>query len=443
MAKAPDKLFDCSKCGAQFTKWSGQCPDCGAWGSISEDENAPIPTAIPSRSASKPGQTHPFSSLTASAGQAAIPSNFILFDRFLSGGFVPGSVTLLGGEPGIGKSTLLAQLALRLATHGKTVLYVTGEESPSQVLLRLKRLSSELPATLSFLDETDASVIAATISQSKPALTIIDSVQTLRLPSIPGEPGNTTQVKASSAVISEAAKKSGATVVLVGQVNKDGDLAGPRLLEHLVDTVAMLEGDRNHSLRVLRLMKHRFGPADQTVFLQMEERGLEEVLDPSAMLLADRPQNAPGTIVGGLIEGGRPLLVELQVLVTPAGYGTPLRRASGIDLNRLSLLLAVLGRRGGISFGDQDVFANIVGGFEAKDPGLDLAICLAAASAKADKPLGDRVAAFGEIGLTGEIRPVRGLEQRVKEAKRLGCTTFILPENTKHLKDALKQFGLL
>ncbi len=442
MAKTPEKLFECSKCRAQFSKWSGQCSECGAWGTISEDETVTHPVGAGLKPAPS-GSVKPFTSLDALPGHAAIPSNFILFDRFLSGGFVPGSVTLLGGEPGIGKSTLLAQLAIKVASHGRHVLYVTGEESPSQVLIRLKRLAPTLSPTLAFLDETDASVIASTIAQTRPAITIIDSVQTIRLPSLPGEPGNSTQVKASSAVISEAAKKSGASVILVGQVNKDGDLAGPRLLEHLVDTVAMLEGDRNQSLRVLRLLKHRFGPADQTVFLQMDERGLDEVLDPSAMLLADRPQNAPGTIVGGLIEGGRPLLVELQVLVTPAGYGTPLRRASGIDLNRLSLLLAVLGRRGGMSFGDQDVFANIVGGFEAKDPGLDLAICLAAASAKADKPLGDRVAAFGEVGLTGEIRPVRGMEQRIKEAKRLGCTTFIVPETTKHLKDALKQFGLL
>ena len=439
MAKQPEKLFSCSKCGAQFLKWSGQCSECGAWGTVSE-ESVAIPNSA--RPTSKPGTVQPFVSLSSSAGSPAVPSTFELFDRFLSGGFVPGSVTLLGGEPGIGKSTLLAQLAIQIAST-RPVLYVTGEESPTQVALRLKRLSPVLPPLLSFLDETDASVIASTIALHKPALTIVDSVQTIRLSSIPGEPGNPNQVKASAGTISEAAKKSGASVVLVGQVNKDGDLAGPRLLEHLVDTVAMLEGDRTHSLRVLRLQKHRFGPADQSFFLRMDEKGLEEVADPSAMLLADRPKNASGTIVGGLIEGGRPLLVELQVLVTPAGYGTPLRRTSGLDLNRLSLLLAVMGRRAGISFGDQDVFANIVGGFEAKDPGLDLAVCLAAASAKTDKPLGERVAAFGEIGLTGEIRPVRGIEQRIKEAQRLGCDTFIVPEKAKHLKDALRLAGLL
>jgi DNA repair protein RadA/Sms len=363
-----------------------------------------------------------------------MPTGYGPLDRLLSGGLVSGSVTLLGGEPGIGKSTLLAQVALMLAKTGVPVVYVTGEESPSQVALRLKRLSPALPATLSFLDETDASTIAATIESAKPALLIVDSVQTMRHADVPGEPGNPTQIKASAAVVTSAAKKSGTPVFLVGQVTKDGDLAGPRLLEHLVDTVVMMEGDGNQAFRLLRVLKHRFGATDDVTLFAMKESGLEEVLDPSAALLADRPKNVPGTVVSCLMEGSRPLLVEIQALVTPAGYGTPLRRVSGVDLNRVALLLAVMGRRSGVGFGDQDAFVNTIGGMEAKDASVDLAVCLALASAKTDKPLAHDLVAWGEVGLAGELRPVSRLDARLKEASRLGFKTALIPTQ----KDAFK-----
>jgi DNA repair protein RadA/Sms len=363
-----------------------------------------------------------------------MPTGYGPLDRLLSGGLVSGSVTLLGGEPGIGKSTLLAQVALMLAKTGVPVVYVTGEESPSQVALRLKRLSPALPATLSFLDETDASTIAATIESAKPALLIVDSVQTMRHADVPGEPGNPTQIKASAAVVTSAAKKSGTPVFLVGQVTKDGDLAGPRLLEHLVDTVVMMEGDGNQAFRLLRVLKHRFGATDDVTLFAMKESGLEEVLDPSAALLADRPKNVPGTVVSCLMEGSRPLLVEIQALVTPAGYGTPLRRVSGVDLNRVALLLAVMGRRSGVGFGDQDAFVNTIGGMEAKDASVDLAVCLALASAKTDKPLAHDLVAWGEVGLAGELRPVSRLDARLKEAARLGFKTALIPSQ----KDTFK-----
>lgn len=379
------------------------------------------------------------------------PTGFAPWDRLLSGGLVAGSVTLLGGEPGIGKSTLLAQAAMASAAHGGLVVYVTGEESPSQVAIRLSRLvsvgaqratplhhESPLPKGLMFLDETDACTIAATIETTKPGLVIVDSVQTMRHPEVAGEAGSISQVKASSAVVSSAAKKSGVPVILVGQVNKDGDLAGPRLLEHLVDTVVMMEGDRQQAFRLLRVIKHRFGATDDVALFAMKESGLEEVLDPSAALLADRPKNVSGTVVSCLMEGSKPLLVELQALVTPAGYGTPMRRVSGVELNRTSLLLAVLGRRAGFGFGDQDAFVNTIGGVEAKDPSVDLAVCLALASAKADKPLPAELAVWGEVGLTGELRPVSRQEARLKEAKRMGFTRFITPETHKTLREAIQ-----
>ena len=375
-------------------------------------------------------------------GQAPkMPTGYGPLDRLLSGGLVSGSVTLLGGEPGIGKSTLLAQVALTLAKTGASVVYVTGEESPSQVALRLNRLMNvgephavSLPKNLSFLDETDASTIAATIDSVKPALLIVDSVQTMRHANVPGEPGNPTQIKASAAIVTSAAKKSGSPVFLVGQVTKDGDLAGPRLLEHLVDTVVMMEGDGNQAFRLLRVLKHRFGATDDVTLFAMKESGLEEVLDPSAALLADRPKNVPGTVVSCLMGGSRPLLVEIQALVTPAGYGTPLRRVSGVDLNRVALLLAVMGRRSGVGFGDQDAFVNTIGGMEAKDASVDLAVCLALASAKTDKPLAHDLVAWGEVGLAGELRPVSCLDARLKEAGRLGFKTALIPTQ----KDAYK-----
>ncbi len=436
--KPPAQLFSCTNCGAQYQKWAGRCSDCGKWGSIAEEATAESSSP---RKAGKPGKTSSFADLAAAGEVPRQKTNLPVWDDLLTGGMVSGSVTLLGGEPGIGKSTLLAQLALTVASQGKMVLYVTGEESPAQVSLRLKRLSPILPPTLLFLDETSADIVSTTIAETKPSLVIVDSIQSMRAPEVPGEPGNVSQVRASAGWIAESAKKSGTPVILVGQVNKDGDLAGPRLLEHLVDTVIMMEGDRSHAFRLMRVTKHRFGTTESTALLQMMEIGLVVVEDPSAAMLADRPKQAPGTVVTCLLEGQRPILVEVQTLVTPAGYGTPLRRTSGIDLNRLSLLLAVMGRRAGVGFGDQDVFANAVGGIEAKETAVDLAICLAAASSKLDKPLPEDLAVWGEVGLTGEIRPVARMDVRLKEAKRLGFKRFITPNECKHLKDAMKLLG--
>jgi DNA repair protein RadA/Sms len=425
--KAPAQIFECSKCGAQSSKWAGRCAECGTWGSISQEAVTSKGVAPSRASQAKSGSPEPFVDLNLGTAREREATGLKVFDRLLSGGVVPGSVTLLGGEPGIGKSTLLAQLAITVAAAGKQVMYVTGEESPGQVSLRLKRLSPVLPPTLLFLDETDAATVASTIAKETPDLTIVDSIQTMRTADLPGEPGNPNQVKASAATITEAAKRSHSSVVLVGQVTKDGDLAGPRLLEHLVDTVMMMTGDRSQAFRLLFVTKHRFGSTDETALLSMKEIGLEEVLDPSAALLADRPLGSSGTIVSCLVEGSRAMLVELQALVTSAGYGTPLRRVSGVDLNRTALLLAVLGRRAGIGFGDQDAFVNTVGGIEAKENSVDLAICLALASAKLDVVIPPSFVAWGEVGLAGELRAVGRTDARLKEARRMGFDTAIVP----------------
>jgi DNA repair protein RadA/Sms len=437
--KKPQQIFECSNCGAQSSKWAGQCVECGKWGTVSQAEGAIAQKDT--RTAGKPGKAQSFVDLLKQEQAPKMPTGYGPLDRLLSGGLVSGSVTLIGGEPGIGKSTLLAQVAIALAKVGSSVVYVTGEESPSQVAIRLKRLvevgaqhAVPLPKGLLFLDETNAITIAATIESAKPALVIIDSVQAIHHPDVAGEQGNPTQVKASAAVVTTSAKKSGVPVIFVGQVTKDGDLAGPRLLEHLVDSVVMMEGDRQQAFRLLRVLKHRFGATDDVALFAMKESGLEEVLDPSAALLADRPKNVPGTIVSCLMEGSRPLLVEIQALVTPAGYGTPLRRVSGVDLNRTALLLAVMGRRAGVAFGEQDAFVNTIGGIEAKDSSVDLAVCLALASAKTDKPLAHDLVVWGEIGLAGELRPVSRLESRLKEASRLGFKTAIIPSQ----KDSFK-----
>lgn len=428
MAKSP--VYVCTKCDAQFPKWSGRCTACGAWGSIGQNPTDGTAAAPEQRGriAAAPGKSSSFKQENGSAHAKMHTSGFAPLDLTLGGGIVDGSVTLIAGEPGIGKSTLLAQLSLTRAAKGDTVLYVTGEESPAQIRRRLDRLSKEVPDSLRFLDRTDADVVAATIETEGPALAIIDSIQTMRAPGVESEAGSATQVKASAAIIAEAAKRSHKPVMIVGQVNKDGDIAGPRLLEHLVDTVLFLEGDRMHRYRVLRALKHRFGATDEVALLSMTEHGLVAVEDASMELLKDRAMGVPGSSITCLIEGHRPMLLEVQALISPAGYGTPIRRATGIDSARLGMLLAVLGRRAGIQTADKDVYANAAGGFDARDPSADLAIATAIASAVKDAPLDPRLLVFGEIGLAGELRPVGLPEARLKEGARLGFTQALVPK---------------
>jgi DNA repair protein RadA/Sms len=400
---------------------------CGAWGTLKEEaagaEEKTERTAA-KRTAATPTSFSDGTIKQAETKTTRLPS----LDIVLGGGVVDGSVTLLAGEPGIGKSTILAQLALAEAKHGGRVMYVTGEESPTQVRKRLERLEPQFPSSLLFLDETDAATVAATIEAERPVITIVDSIQSMRTPDASGEAGSVTQVKASAAILTEAAKHSQVPIILVGQVTKDGDIAGPRVLEHLVDTVLFLEGDREHRFRILRVLKHRFGPTDEVALLAMTENGLIAVEDPSSELLRDRPAGVAGSCVTCLMEGHRPLLLELQALVSPAGYGTPVRRATGVDPARLGMLLAVLMRRSGVQALDKDVYANAAGGIDARHPSTDLALAAAIASAVKDAPLDPHLAMFGEIGLAGELRPVAFPELRLKELSRMGFTIAIVPK---------------
>ncbi len=431
----PTPIHICSKCDAQFPKWSGRCESCGAWGTIGKEATLPHASGdTVSEIKASPAKPTAFTQLsTLDVRRSTNLTGLVAIDTILGNNLVPGSVTLIAGEPGMGKSTILTELALKMAEDGKKIIYVTGEESPSQINLRLKRLSPKTPETLFFMEDTDAETICATLEAEKPDLAIIDSIQSIKTSLATGEAGSINQVKASAAVLTQSAKKTSVPIFLVGQVTKDGDIAGPRVLEHVVDTVLNLEGDRLHRFRILRVIKHRFGSTDETVLLDMTETGLQIVQDPSAVIIENRPTSAPGSAIGCVMEGRRPLLVELQALVSPAGYSTPTRKATGLDGTRLNMLLAVLSRHAGLKVYDKDVYANAAGGFPVRDPASDLALAAAISSAVAGKPLDAKTAYFGEIGLTGELRPVALPELRIKELSRMGFTTIICPVS-KNLK---------
>ncbi|MFA6100000.1 MAG: DNA repair protein RadA [Patescibacteria group bacterium] len=421
-------VYACSNCDAQSPKWSGRCLSCGSWGTVGKE---PISTDVQRSTynvqGAAPGQTKTFNDLDKSPAKPTLSTSFDGLDLVLGGGLVPGSATLLAGEPGMGKSTLLSQVALAMAHKGLKVLYVTGEESPAQIHLRLSRLTSLISSSLSYLDDTRAEVISATLEASRPDLAIIDSIQSLTTEQASGEAGNVSQVKACAALLTQIAKKTGVPIILVGQVTKDGDIAGPRVLEHVVDTVLSLEGEKLHRFRILRALKHRFGSTDETALLDMNERGLNVITDPSVALLDSRAATASGSAVSCVLEGRRPLLVELQALVTAAGYSAPVRKSNGLDGSRLNMLLAVLTRHAGIQVYDKDVFANAAGGLSVRDPGADLALAAAIASAVKNQPIDAKTAFFGEIGLTGELRPVALPELRIKEIVRMGFKTIVCP----------------
>ncbi|MFZ2804099.1 MAG: DNA repair protein RadA [Patescibacteria group bacterium] len=426
MAK-PTTIYVCSKCDAQTPKWSGRCLSCGAWGTLHE-ENTEQPSGKPNdRQAGVAGTLKSFADDVAEQAKTR-PTKLPALDMVLGGGLVDGSVTLLAGEPGIGKSTFLAQLSLAMSDRDGRIMYITGEESPSQIQRRLHRLVKDIPPNMFFLNDTDAPTVAATIEKEKPALTIIDSIQTMSIPDVSGDAGSVSQVRACAALLTQAAKESHLPLILVGQVTKEGDVAGPRVLEHVVDTVLFLEGDHEHRYRVLRALKHRFGPTDEVALLAMTEMGLQPVLDPSSELLHDRATGISGSSVTAIIEGRRPMLLEIQSLVSPAGYGTPIRRGTGVDSTRLGMLLAVLARRAGVNVLEKDVHANAAGGIDARDPSVDLALAVAIASAAKDAPLDPRLGLFGEIGLAGELRPVALPEMRLKELARMGFLQAIVPK---------------
>jgi DNA repair protein RadA/Sms len=433
MAKAKT-VYACTECGAQYPKWAGKCDSCGAWNTLAEEVVAAAPTS--KRTAARAaggvaGATVALGTVTSS-DTPRWRTGLDEFDFVLGGGIVPGSMVLVGGEPGIGKSTLLLQVAARLEAAGQPTLYVSGEESALQVRLRADRLAEDASA-VSLLTETSLETILATAAQPvsngrKVNCLIIDSIQTVHTELLEGAPGNVGQVRECAARLMRFAKDTSTTVFVIGHVTKGGGIAGPKTLEHIVDTVLYFEGDGTLDHRVLRATKNRFGSVDEIGVFRMVGAGLIPVENPSALFLGDRRDVASGSAVCALMEGTRPVLVEVQALAAKAGFGTPQRVANGIDSRRLALLLAVLDKRGGFSCAQLDVFCNIVGGMRVQEPSVDLAIVAALASSVVDRPLPAQAIFLGELGLGGEVRPVSQVERRLAEAAKLGMTTAYLSD---------------
>lgn len=427
--------FVCQQCGGQYASGYGRCPGCGTWHSLVEtidrpaDSHTGFPRAVVSTSA-QPVALREVESIAYRRLQLPLEE----FNRVLGGGVVPGSLILLGGDPGIGKSTLLLQVSNLAALTGP-VLYATGEESTEQVKLRADRLGAIAP-DLYIVAETDVDTIAALAQRLRPTLLVVDSIQTMQTADLDSPSGSVGQVREAAARLTRMAKVENIATFLVGHVTKEGNIAGPKVLEHMVDTVLYLEGDRFHAYRLLRSVKNRFGPTNEVGVFDMQETGMTEVSNPSAVFLSEREAHAAGSIVAVTLEGSRPLLVELQALVTPTHFGLPRRTANGLDLNRLILLTAVLSKRAGLSLATQDVYVNVVGGMRLTEPASDLAATLAIASSLSDVPVSD-TAVIGEVGLAGEVRSVNQVRQRVAEASKLGFSRCIVPKrNLRELRGA-------
>ncbi len=426
MAKARSN-FVCQNCGASYPKWTGKCENCGEWNTLVEQIVEAKGASAVARSHSRGKILKPQSmrSIAAEDSVRRLPTGIADLDTVLGGGILPAGVMLLAGQPGIGKSTLLMQVAAHVSEQ-YAVLYVSGEESASQVKLRATRLGATSSDDLQFVASTSADDIAATIRSGQYKLVIIDSIQTLSLEEIASAPGTVSQITNSSNVIIRAAKASGAAVILVGHVTKEGSIAGPKVLEHLVDVVLQFEGDRYGGFKVVRAVKNRYGSTSEAAIFDMNDKGLRVVENPSAALLAER-QNADGSVVLATLEGNRPILVEIQALVNSTNFGYPKRTASGFDLNRLNLLIAVLEKRTKLNLSDKDIYVNVVGGLKLSDRAADLAVAMAIASAAAGRKLDDGLVVFGEVGLGGEIRSAQGADKRLNEAKKLGFTQAIAP----------------
>lgn len=431
MAKVKQQ-FVCQQCGATYTKWTGKCENCGEWNSLVEQLPQSSGRSAVARSVDS-GRILEAQTLHSIADEdrlQRLQTGFKDLDVVLGGGILPGGVTLLAGQPGIGKSTLLLQITAHIAGR-YPVLYASGEESAHQVKLRAQRLGASESEKLGFVASTSADDIAATIRSGKYQVVVIDSIQTLSLNEITSAPGSVSQITNSSNVIIRAAKETGAAIILVGHVTKEGSIAGPKVLEHLVDVVLQFEGDRYGGFKVVRAVKNRYGSTAEAAIFEMVDSGLQVVENPSAALLAER-RDEDGSVVLATLEGTRPLLVEIQALVNATNFGYPKRTASGFDLNRLNLLIAVLERRTKLKLSDKDVYINVVGGMKLSDPAADLAICMAIASAAAGRKLQDGIVVFGEVGLGGEIRSVIGIDKRVAEAKKLGFTKALAPRTKKN-----------
>jgi DNA repair protein RadA/Sms len=429
MAKSPAS-FSCSQCGAVHPKWAGRCDACGGWNTLVED--APLASGPGSRTlGGARGRRIALSSLaTEEAPPPRAGSGMEEFDRVLGGGLVPASAILLAGDPGIGKSTLLLQVAASFARRGLGCLYISGEEAPAQVRMRASRLGlSDAPLRIGA--ETSLRDILTTLDAERPDLAVIDSIQTLWADMVDAAPGSVSQVRSACHELVSFAKKRGTSVILVGHVTKEGQIAGPRVVEHMVDTVLYFEGERGHQFRILRAVKNRFGPADEIGVFEMTGAGLAEVPNPSALFLSERGQSAPGSAVFAGIEGSRPVLTEIQALVAPSTLATPRRTVVGLDPGRVSTILAVLESRCAIPFTGLDVFLNVAGGMRVIEPAADLALAAALLSAREDVALPADMVIFGEISLSGALRPVGQAENRLKEAQKLGFSQAVAPERTK------------
>ena len=420
-------VYVCSQCGYETARWLGKCPDCGSWNTLTEQLAAPAAPEIKQLKRAPGTGAEPMiiddipldSMLRHSTGIGEL-------DRVLGGGIVEGSLLLVGGDPGIGKSTLLTQVSAHYAQDGHRVLYVSGEESARQIKMRAQRLGAS-GSQLYILSENDMSAVEKQMEKIGPDLMIVDSIQTMYRPDMAAAPGSVSQVRESASVLMRVAKTTGCAIILVGHVTKEGSLAGPRVLEHMVDAVLYFEGDRQHQYRLLRAVKNRFGSVNELGMFEMTSQGMREVENASEVLLSSRAHNQSGSVVMCAMEGSRPLLVDVQALVATTVFGNPRRMASGVDQGRLALLLAVLEKRSGLPLYNQDVYINIAGGMTLDEPGADLALCAAIASSHKNRVLGGSWAVMGEVGLAGEVRPVGQADRRVAECARMGFTDLILP----------------
>ncbi|MBN2059437.1 MAG: DNA repair protein RadA [Deltaproteobacteria bacterium] len=432
MPKQNRYIFVCQNCGYQAPKWMGRCPDCGQWNSLVEEIQE---SAKRSKRLSSTGSPQTLDAISLDPEQR-YATGIDEFDRALGGGLVPGSLILLGGDPGIGKSTLILQVAGRISEKGGNALYFSGEESPQQIKMRAERLAVHCK-NLYIISGTCIENLFESMDRFKPDLLIIDSIQTIYTEALPSAPGSVGQLREVSARLLRWAKETNTPTFLIGHVTKDGAIAGPKVLEHLVDTVLYFEGDRGHLFRIVRTVKNRYGSTNEIGVFEMKETGLEEIGNPSRLFLEERPANTSGSVVIPCMEGTRPLLVEIQALVGSSPLGMPRRTAIGVDHNRISLLVAVIGKRMGIEMGDQDIFVNVAGGLKVDEPAADLGIVSAMVSSFLDKPVAQDMAIFGEIGLAGEVRGVNHPELRIRESKKLGFSRCLLSqsnlENCKRL----------
>lgn len=424
-------VFFCQSCGYESAKWSGQCPACRQWNTFAEEPAAPrVKNGAAVRKRSGGLKNGPVSLKEVASGDGErLSTGMGELDQVLGGGLVPGSLVLVGGDPGIGKSTLLLQVCRNLSVTLSGVLYISGEESLQQIRLRASRIG-EFQDTLKLMCETNLADIEEVMLREKPVVAVIDSIQTMYQEEISSAPGSVSQVREATGVLLRLAKEQGITILIVGHVTKEGTVAGPRVLEHMVDTVLYFEGDRHASYRILRGVKNRFGSTNEIGVFEMQEDGLKEVANPSEYMLSGRPEGASGSVVACTMEGTRPMLLEVQALVCRTNFGLPRRTAAGIDCNRVNLLLAVLEKRLNLPFSSYDAYVNIAGGLRLSEPAMDLALVLALISSYRDVPVSGRTIVFGEVGLSGEVRAVSMAQQRVQEAKKLGFTRVLLPRSS-------------